>query len=279
MTGTALRASRWNGLLAVAILASLPAWAIDVAAYPPKGYLSDYAKIVDPQHQKELEAFCARVESLTGAQIALLTFPSLEDEDVERWANDWYRKWGVGSKKDNEGVLVLIVPRDRRVRIEVGYGLEPIIPDAMAGQIIRAMGPALREEQYGAALAEAAHQIGQRVAQAKNVNLGEELPRRRVRRTQDEIPWPLLVGLGVLFLVMIMSRGGGGRGRGGPGSHYRGGRGGGWGGVLPGIIIGDMMRGGGGRGGGGFGGFGGGGGGFGGFGGGNSGGGGASGSW
>lgn len=266
-------------LLQVAVVAALalPAVAIDVGSYPPQGYVSDYARVIDAAHKQELERYCARVEQSTGVQIALLTFPSLEGEDVERWANDWFRKWGIGKKKTDEGILVMVVPNDRKVRIEVGYGLEPIIPDAMAGQMVRAMSPALREGQFGAAFAEAASAIGQRVAQAKNVQIGESLPRRRARRGSDGIPWPMLIGLGVLLLLMALG-GRSGRG-GGRGGYYRGG-GGGAGDFLTGVVLGSILRGGGGGGssGGGFGGYDSGGG-FGGFGGGDSGGGGASGSW
>lgn len=259
-------------LAAGVLLAAVPARAIDVGAYPPQGYVTDYAKVIDPAQKQELERYCARVEAATGVQIALLTFPSLEGEDLERWANDWFRKWGIGQKKTDEGILVLVVPNDRKVRIEVGYGLEPIIPDAMAGQMIRAMSPALRERQFGAAFAEAATAIGQRVAQAKNVRIGEDLPRRRARRGSDGIPWPLLVGVGVLVLLMMLG-----------GRAGRGGGGGGGGDFVTGMILGSLLggrggRGGRGSGGGGFGGYDSGGG-FGGFGGGDSGGGGASGSW
>lgn len=249
-------------LLCLALLA----FAVDWKALKPQGYVSDFARVVDPQSKQALEQYCARVEQVTGAQMALVTIPTLEGEPIEDVANTIFRAWGVGQKGKNEGVLLLLVVRDRRSRLEVGYGLEPILPDGFAGSILREMRPALREKQYGEAMMAAAQTIGSTIAQAKNVSLDAQLPRRIHRSTGDSIPWPaLLVGLfAVLWLLRAAGRGGGGGG-----------------GLLAGLILGNLMgRGGGfgGRSGGGFGGFDSGGG-FGGFGGGDSGGGGASGSW
>jgi uncharacterized protein len=250
-------------LLALCAAGSL---AVDWKALQPQGYVSDFAGVVDAQAKAELEAYCGRVEKATGAQMALVTIRTLEGEPVEDVANTIFRAWGVGQKGTNEGILLLLVTADRRSRLEVGYGLEPIIPDGFAGSILREMRPALREQQYGEALQAAAQTIAARIAQAKGVTLDVPLA-TRVRGDGDgSIPWPILLGgLFLFFWLMSVNR--------------RGGRGGG--GFLPGLILGQALGGRsrwGGHGGGGFGGFDSGGG-FGGFGGGDSGGGGASSNW
>lgn len=247
----------------------VPAWAADFAALKPQGYVSDYARVLNPQARAALNEYCARVEEATGAQIALVTLPSLEGQPVEQVAELIYRRWGIGAKGKDEGALVLLAIRDRRSRIEVGYGLEPVIPDGFAGGVLRSMREALRAGDYAAALGEAARTIGEAVAREKNVDIGAAPIRRRAPAPQEETPWqPLLVALGVLaFLLLTGGRGGG---RGGPMN------------LLLAMMLGNAIGRAGGRGGGGFGGYdswGGGGGGFGGFGGGMSGGGGASGSW
>ena len=258
-----MRTLQW---LAALVLSSLSAaWAVDWKALKPQGYVSDFAHVVDGASRTSLERYCARVEQLTGAQMALVTLPTLENEPIEDVANTIYRAWGVGQKGKNEGIMLLLVVRDRRSRLEVGYGLEPILPDGLSGDVLREMRPALRQNQYGEALMAAAQHIGSIIAKAKNVSLDTQLPRRIRERPADSIPWlPLLFWLVVvLFLI-------------------RAGRGGGGGGFLTGILLGYLLgRGGswGGRGGGGFGGYDSGGGGFGGFGGGDSGGGGASSDW
>jgi len=259
------------GLLRAAMaLSASAAYAADWKTLQPQGYVSDFAGVIDPEGKAELERYAARLEKATGVQMALVTLSSLEGEPVEDVANTIFRAWGVGKKGKDEGILLLLAVADRRSRLEVGYGLEPIVPDGFAGSILREMRPALRQSQYGEALKAGAAAIGTRIAEAKGVALDVPLATRAPRRVEVDLPWPVVLG-GVILLIWLMSAGGrGGR---------RGGRGGG-GGFLPGLILGSMMgrRGSwGGHGGGGFGGFDSGG--FGGFGGGSSGGGGASGRW
>jgi uncharacterized protein len=197
----------------------------------------------------------------------LVTVPTLAGEPIEDVANALFRKWGIGQKGKDNGLLLLLVTGDRRMRLEVGYGLEPIIPDGYAGSVLRAMRPFLRQQRYGDALLEAAQEIGARIAQAKGVQL-EGRPLRRAPRRQ-EFPYPIALFLGAIGLFALLSfllgrRGGGG----GPG------------GFLLGMIMGNLLGRGFGSwsGGGGFGGYDSGDS-FGGFGGGDSGGGGASSDW
>jgi uncharacterized protein len=242
--------------------------AVDWKALQPQGYVSDFAGVIDPASRAQLEAYGGIVEQSTGAQMALVTVASLEGEPIEDVANTIFRAWGVGQKGKNEGILMLLSIGDRRSRLEVGYGLEPILPDGLAGSILREMRTALRQGDYGDAMMAAAETIGSAIAKAKNVELQARLPRRTRPAVSDSFPFPVLIG-GVFLLLFLMRAG------------RRGGRGGGGGlGILPWLILGNMMGGsmGGGRGGGGFGGFDSGGG-FGGFGGGDSGGGGASSNW
>jgi uncharacterized protein len=251
-------------------LSAAGALAVDFTALTPQGYVSDFAGVVDASSRQQLEQYCASLETTTGVQMAVVTVPDLNGEAVDQVANDLFRKWGIGQKGQNNGVLLLLAIADRRSRLELGYGLEPAITDGLAGSVLRSMQPYLRAGRYGDALLEATGEIGTRIAQAKDVVPGTAAPRARVRR-QPGAGFPIgLIYIGILVFFVLMSA----LSRGG-----RGGRGGGMGGFLTGMILGGMMGGRGGGSGGGFGGFDSGGGGFGGFGGGDSGGGGASGSW
>lgn len=260
---------------ALAILFGALAAALDTSKLKPTGYVNDFAHVISGGAAVRLEAYCGNVERATGAQFAIVTVDSLEDEPVEDVAVRLFKEWGIGKKGTDEGLLILLAIKDRKNRVEVGYGLESIIPDGYAGGVLRGIRPILRQGDYGGALQSAAAQFGQRVAEAKGVTI-EGQP---VRRTDsgDSPAAGGLVGLFFAFiLLMIFLRAIGGRGRPGGGS--------GLGGFLTGMLLGNMMGGrgrGGGWGGGGFGGGSGGfgGGGFGGFGGGSSGGGGASGGW
>jgi uncharacterized protein len=220
--------------------------------------------VLDPSLRARLEAYSGQVEQSTGVQMAFVTLKSLDEEPIEDVTNALYRQWGVGKKGKDEGIMLLLAIQERKSRIEVGYGLEPILPDGFDGSILRAIQPLLRQGAYGPAILSGAAQIGSEVARAKGVAVEPgERPRVRESRGRQGLPWPLiLIGLVVLFFL------------------FRGGGSGG--GFLVGMLLGNLLGRGGGRGGdwggGGFGG-GGGGGGFGGFGGGDSGGGGASGNW
>jgi uncharacterized protein len=212
------------------------------------------------------------VQRAAGVQMAFVTIPSLEGEPIEDVANTLARAWGVGQKGSNEGILLLLSIQDRRSRLEIGYGLEPILPDGLSGSILREMRPALRAQRYGDAFSAAAKTLGDAIAQAKNVSIDVDIPRQTPHTPTDTINWPVVGG--ILLVVLLLMRVGRPRGY----SGQRGWRGNG---LLPGLILGNMMGRStwGSRGSGGFGGYDSGDGGFGGFGGGDFGGGGASSDW
>ena len=252
------------------LLAALPTPAENPKDIHPSGYVTDLAGVIAPDTKARLEALCREVEEKTGAQIAVVTVHSMNGESVENYAVDLYKQLGVGNKGDNRGALLLVAPDEHKYRVEVGYGLEPVINDARAGDAGRAMVPLLRQGNYSAAIETATWMLAKYIVDDRGVTLSGQPP---VRQHRNERGHSSRIGLWViLFLVWILfsiARASQRAGRGGRG-------GGGW-------WIGPMLGGmGGGWRGGGFGGGSGGysgGGGFGGFGGGSSGGGGASGSW
>jgi uncharacterized protein len=246
----------------------------DLKAIHPTGFVTDLAGVLSPPAKAQLESLAAELQEKTGAQMAIVTVHSLDDKSVEDYAVDLYKQLGIGSKQDNRGVLLLLSPDEHKYRIEVGYGLEPVINDARAGDAGRAMVPFLRQRDYSAAVETAAWKLAKYVADDRGVTLSGQPPARQIPKNRNNsIPIGFWAILFLIWLIFSIARAGKGSA-----SDRRGG--GGW-------WIGPMIGGGlGGRGGGwGSGGFGGGsggfsgGGGFGGFGGGSSGGGGASGSW
>jgi uncharacterized protein len=250
------------------------AWAEKIADIRPQGYVTDLANVIAPATKARLEALCAEVEQKTGAQIAVVTVNSLDGRTREDYAADLYKQLGVGSKKENRGVLLLVAPKERQYKIEIGYGLEPLINDARAGDIGREMVPDLRGGDFSAAVLVGTTRVAQLIAADKGVQLNG-VPASQPGTSAGTLWWiPLLIIVIIFVVVRAISRSARGSG---PRS------GGGGGSALPWFLLGSALGGGGGSWGGGFGGssggYSGGGGGFGGFGGGLSGGGGAGGSW
>jgi uncharacterized protein len=265
-------------LVAVVILISasvLPAERVEDLA-KPTDYVSDFAHVLSPAAVARLDHLCSQLEhSAANAQVAIVTVHNLDGDDAADWASHLEDKWQMGKKGSDRGVLVLLAVDDHKRRIDVGYGLEGILPDAKVGDIGREMVPYLRQNDFDDAVTLAVSHIGQVIAEDAHVTLQDEdqpvqaMPHSR-RAGHHGFP---LGGLILLIIVLLFFGGfrllafllGWNRLSGG----YRGGGGG------PFI--------GGGFGGGGFGGGGGGGGGgdsgFGGFGGGSFGGGGAGGDW
>jgi uncharacterized protein len=235
----------------------------------PAGYVNDYAGVLSPPAKQRLEALATELDQRTGSQLAIVTVKSLQGEPIDDFSINLATKWGVGRKdKGDTGVLLLLAVQDHQDRMEVGYGIEPIITDGQAGSILRGMRPLLRAGNYDGALLQAAGQVATLIARAKHVTLATPLPQpaREPAGERRGSPWGGLLWLlflfGIPFLMMP-----------------RRSRAGWYGGSATGLILGGIlgsMLGGSGRGGGG-GGFSSGG--FGGFGGGGFGGGGASSSW
>jgi uncharacterized protein len=260
----------------LSLAASGVACAVDISSLPkPTGYVSDLANVLAASDKEALESLSTAIERQLGAQFAVVTVNTLGDQPIEDFTLQLGRTWGVGNKK-NEGLLLLLVIKDRKERIEVGRGLEPYITDGFSGGTLRDMRPLLRQGNYGPALLQAVHALAGQIAQGKNIQFSEAPPIEQRAPPRDDngggFSISSIIFVVVFLLIFFLSRRGGGRG-GGTGL---------WTGLLLGSLFNSGRSGqsGGGWGsGGGFGGGSGGGGGFGGFGGGDFGGGGASSDW
>src|ERR1700682_5226571 len=194
----------------------------EIKKIQPTGYVIDLAGVITPEAKARLEALSTELEQKAGAQLAIVTVHSLEGQSIENYAVDLYKHLGVGSKKDNRGVLLLVSPDERKYRIEVGYGLEPVINDARAGDTGRAMVPFLRQGDYSSAIETAAWQLAKYIAQERTVPLTGHPPARVAQRQRDTgsggTPFWLIIGM-FLFIWFNSRSSGSGRG---------GGVGGGW---------------------------------------------------
>lgn len=250
-------------LLTLFLLFSVAACAEPIKDLKPTGYVNDFAHVIDPSTKKQIEDLCTQVDQKAHAQIALVTVNTLDGSDIESYAVDLFHQWGIGAKATNRGVLILYAIRDHRARIEVGYGLEPILPDGKVGGFQREAIPLMRQSQYSQALLLVTSRVADVIAADAGVQLTGARPRAPARPDTEPEGGISLGGI-ILFVIVILIV---------LATPLRS--------ILFWLLFSNMFGGGrrGGWGGGGFGGFGGGGGGFGGFGGGSSGGGGASSSW
>jgi uncharacterized protein len=251
------RASR---RLFVILLLSIAAWAEPVSQLKPTGYVNDFAHVIDPATKAQLEDVCLQIDQKAHAQIALVTINTLDGSDIESYAVDLFHKWGIGDKSSNRGVLILYAIQDHHARIEVGYGLEPILPDGKVGGFQREAIPLMRSGDYSQALQLVTDRVAQVIADDASIQLTNAeppVPTRHGNQPESGLSLGGVIVIIIVILVILLT------------PLRR---------LLFWILLSNMFGGGGGFSGGGFGGFGGGGG-FGGFGGGSSGGGGASSSW
>ena len=113
------------------------------------GRVTDNAQILSPTTSQSLTESLKAYESRTGNQIVVLTIPTIDGENIEEYAIKVFEAWKLGQKGKDNGILIVVVPNDRRMRIEVGYGLEGTLTDGMAGQIIRlVMTPKFKNGDY-----------------------------------------------------------------------------------------------------------------------------------
>jgi uncharacterized protein len=130
-------------------------------ALSPTGYVTDSAQILSPATTASLNQELSAFTASTTAEIAVVTISSLpSDETIETYANDLFAKWGIGKKGADNGLLLLISKDDRQARIEVGYGLEPIVTDIESAHIISdVIAPAFQQGDYDAGVTQAVEQL------------------------------------------------------------------------------------------------------------------------
>jgi uncharacterized protein len=246
------KAAAWLIVLLLVSLSVIAAEDIKVPQY--RGYVNDFANIIPQSDEEAIANYIGAVERATTAEVAVVTMGSVKPYTIAQYAIALAEQWGVGKEGKDNGVIILVAVKDREMRIEVGYGLEHLIPDAEAWRIVdKLMRPAFKRDDYAFGISQAVMQIGSIIADDQGVAIQQPAGTVAPRKRQ---------GGGALFFFIIIILAFVLRLR-----------------LWPFLLLGGMSRGrhwsGGGfsSGGGGFGG------GFGGFGGGGFGGGGASGSW
>lgn len=189
-------------------------WAFD----PPKltGPVVDQAEIIEPSDRQYLESQIRRLHSQHDIQAQVLTLTSLEGENIEQVSIDTAEKWKLGSAEEDKGILIVVAPTDRKVRIEVGQGLEGDIPDILAYQIIQQkILPEFKNGNYGKGLIAAVGTIEA---------LAAPETAQAAKKSFEQSRTPHRAGLFkvIIFIIafLMLTFMGGGRGRGGSGSAF-----------------------------------------------------------
>jgi uncharacterized protein len=212
--------------------------------YPqPRGAVNDFANIIDQASSAKMEALAREVLQKTGAAVVVVTVPTIgENEETSLYVNGLYKAWGIGKKGEDKGVLIFLTVKEKKIRIETGYGVEGILPDGLVGEIRdKYLKPQLQAGKYGQAFYDTMYVLSSYIAKDAKVQLsGSPVPVRTKARTEKKginiftviiilIAAALLLGTPagrsmLPWLLLLLMSGGGGRGGGG------GGFGGGFGG-------------------------------------------------
>jgi uncharacterized protein len=224
----------WPRALAAALFVALSVGAVLAGANFPAltGRVVDQAHLLSPVAAADLERKLADLEQKSGIQLVVATVASLDGQEIEPYANDLFRTWKLGETKKDNGVLLLVAPKERRVRIEVGYGLEGTLTDAVSSIIIaNAIAPRFKAGDFGGGVTRGVDDI----ITALTTDSADWKPKPTDVRAEHEASMldalaPLLIFLFIMFILSRVARRGGGNvvfipmGMGG---GYRGGFGGG----------------------------------------------------
>jgi uncharacterized protein len=194
--------------LAACVALALPALAADVPFLT--GRIVDEANILSAGVEQNLSQMSEKHEQATGNQVVVLTLPSLEGESIEGFATRVFDAWKLGQKGKDNGVLVIVAPNDRKMRIEVGYGLEGTLTDAGASRIIReAMTPQFKSGNYEAGIQNGVTAIvqaleGQGDWNAPGAGTSSGGAKSAFADIESQLPpWPMRILLGAFIFGII----------------------------------------------------------------------------
>lgn len=166
------------------------------------GRVVDAAGIIDPAQRQQLVQKLADFEAKSSDQLVVVTVPSLNGEDIETYSNRLFRAWALGQKQENNGILLVVAPNDRKVRIEVGYGLEGVMTDALSSIIINGtIIPEFRSGNYSQGIVQGVDGILS-VLSGDSVEF-EARAKRNVQTSSDDVDWVFVVFIAFWCLIFF----------------------------------------------------------------------------
>lgn len=170
---------------------------------PPTGFINDFANILSTETKDSLEITLKEFKDSTSNEISVVTLTSLEKNVIENVAVEIFEQWGIGTKNKDNGVLLLVAPNERELKIEVGYGLEPILTDIRSGNIIRTIiTPELKNNNYDAGITRGVNAIIE--ATSKDPTLFDN----QVVNTDnsDQLDSFIFLGISLIYLSAFLAR-------------------------------------------------------------------------
>ena len=257
VTGQASSKSFASALLTVVMFSTLvglllmPAVTLAERPFPkPTGLVNDFAGVIPPSYEAKIRAITSELLQKTGVPIVVVTMPDIGGAEYNDYVNRLYSAWGIGKKGEDKGVLIFVTIKERKMRIETGYGVEGILPDGLVGEIRdKYMIPFFKKNEFGPGLLNGTVAIASIIAKSEGIRLtgnpGLQRPPRRTSRGLSIFPLIVIFlivmfisrrrgGSWLLFLPFFMGGGFGSRGGGGSGFGSFGGGFGGFGGGMSG---------------------------------------------
>src|SRR5258708_17708535 len=195
--------------LVVLVVLLCAALAVGAVTFPPlTDGVVDEAHILSAREREALVAKLAELETKSGIQLVVATVNSLQGQEIEPYANELFRTWKLGEKAKNNGVLLLVAPNEHRVRIEVGYGLEGPLTDALTKVIItNAIAPRFKTGDFSGGIARGVDDII--AVLTTDASEWQKRPSLRLdsHETRDPVSWLLIAGLIALVTLLIVSPG------------------------------------------------------------------------
>ena len=198
---------KFKKLFLLLFLVSCYSWLFSQNNYPePIGWVSDYTSTISEQSRQQLTDIITELKQKTECEIAIAIVDSMNGLDKDTYANELFQAWKIGSKND-EGLLIFIAKQERKVKIEVGYGLEGIINDAKAGRILdEVIVPFLRNNDYDTGLIQGTAVIAKIIADSKGVSL-TGLPERMARTSNRGSNKVNIIYIAIFIFLVIITRG------------------------------------------------------------------------
>ncbi len=170
------------------------------------GYVNDYAHLLNTEEIQNLENKLKAFKNKTNIELAVVTINSLREDTIENFAVQLFKDWGIGNKKDDNGILLLIALQDRKIRIEVGYGLEGALTDLQAGQIIsHTLTPAFKKSNYYSGIDLATNQIISAVQGEKFSTKNNSIKKNSKYKGLSQNLSQIIFVLGFIVLQLLMS--------------------------------------------------------------------------